>query len=95
MLTQVADWLELTVWQLAVGLLSAARPLRAGVQRAAQHVQDAQAQRRAHALRQPSQMPAAWLAAPSLLQRLSDNWTVVAVCGWLLGLALGAWLAGW
>ncbi len=109
MLTQVSEWLELKVWQLAVGALSALKPLGAArsggrvlraaanaAQRASERALDAQAQRSLRAeyaavglYNEPS-----WNSQPSLLQRVAENWIVIAISGWVLGVVLGLWLAG-
>lgn len=34
------------------------------------------------------------LSARSVWQRLSNNWTAVALIGWAFGLGIGLWLAG-
>lgn len=105
MLTQVSDWLELKWWQLAVQALSAtralggARPVGGRVLRAA--AQAAQrASERAHSRQVQQTLQAEYIAAelygaadglgkPGLWVRLADNWTFVALAGWILGLAVG------
>lgn len=109
MLAQVSEWLELKVWQLAVSALSALRPLGAArtsgrvlraasdvAQRATERALDAQAQRalRAEYVEQNLYAEPGWNAQPSMLQRLTDSWVVVAIAGWVLGMLLGLWLAG-
>lgn len=110
MLTQVGEWLELKVWQLAVGTLSALRPLSAArplgsrvlraaanaAQRATERAMDVQAQ---HSLRaeyavEDLYLDPNWNATPSLLARLAESWVVIAIVGWALGLLIGLWLAG-
>lgn len=109
MWTHVSEWLELKVWQLAVGALSALRPLGAArssgrvlraaanaAQRASERALDAQAQRslRAEYAAEGLHTEQSWNSQPGLLQRVADNWTVIAISGWMLGMVLGLWLAG-
>lgn len=110
MLTQVGEWLELKVWQLAVGTLSALRPLSAArplgsrvlraaanaAQRATERAMDVQAQRslRAEYAADDLYTEPSWNSQPTLLARLTESWVVVAMSGWVLGLLIGLWLMG-
>lgn len=108
-MTQVTEWLELKAWQLAVGALSTLRPLGAArsggrvlraaasaAQRASERALDAQAQRslRAEYAAEGLHSEPSWNNQPSLLQRVAEHWIVIAIAGWMLGVALGLWLAG-
>lgn len=109
MLTHVGEWLELKAWQLAVGALSALRPLGAlrpvggrvlraaanAAQRASERAMDVEAQRalRAEYAAEDLYAEPSW-NQPRLVARLAESWVVIAIVGWGLGLLIGLWLAG-
>ncbi|MCW5887806.1 MAG: hypothetical protein KIT07_06745 [Anaerolineales bacterium] len=93
MATQVADWLALKAWQFAVGALSLVRPLGASARRAAQRLRS-QPLHAAHSTEAAVAGAAPVSSRQPTWQRVLDNWTLVAGCGWLLGLWLGMWIAG-
>lgn len=88
MLARILEWLELKVWQAAVGAMSAARPLSAHALRTAKGLKQAAA-----AL--PQSLPQVELQASPQLRGLAQSWQAVAAAGWLLGLALGYLLGAW
>lgn len=71
MVTRIGEWIELSFWQIAVRVLSGARPFSHGLHK----VQHSVAKRAAG--------------------RLVSNIWVICGAGWLIGLLLGIWLAGW
>lgn len=106
MLTQVGEWLELKVWQLAVGALSALRPLSAArpvlraaanaAQRATERAMNVEAERalRAEYAAEDLYTEQSWNNQSSLFARLAESWVAIAIVGWGLGLLIGLWLAG-
>ncbi|MCW5873462.1 MAG: hypothetical protein KIS88_02325 [Anaerolineales bacterium] len=109
MLTQVSHWLELKWWQLAVQALSATRTLGStraagnrvlraaaeAAQRATERSHSRQAQQALHAEYVAADLYSPDVQAPhNVWQHISENWTFVALAGWVLGLAVGLWLAG-
>lgn len=109
-MAQVSQWLELKWWQLVVQALSATRsvgavrPVGGRVLRAAADAAQ-RANARANSRQVQQALHAEYIAADlysaedglrpiTVWQRMADNWTFVALAGWMLGLGIGLWLAG-
>ena len=69
MAARVGEWIELSFWHIAVGVLTRVRPFRRGLEQGSQALE----------------------AAPATAF-LPHGW-VIAVSGWILGLAIGVLLA--
>lgn len=71
MVARIGEWIELNFWQIAVRVLSGARPFSYRV-KTIQHSLNAR-----------------------LIGHVMSNGWVIAATGWVLGLVLGIWFAGW